>query len=255
MKREILTVAVATLMVIAAGVTPATAAGLLGGITDTVTDTVSDVTDTVTDTVGDLTGGGGGDSLVSINNGDTDGLVDVDLLNGDEEVLSASAGGVKASVTSAGLLSNTVISLDLAGLGLDLTVDIGTPGPGGPNPGRGDDGVILVGSLGGGGTFVVNCAVNNTRQLLQIAAQGKITASEIGAWQRSANVQVIPIKLCPAAKKQIAKILAKSQKINLLRRAVMADALITASLGRPRYDAGDVVAVQRRSGQLVVYVY
>ena len=80
-------------------------------------------------------------------------------------------------------------------------------------------------------------------------------AAEIKAWQRSANVQIVPIKLCPLAKKQVAAILGKSQKMNLLQRAVMGDSLIMASLSRTSYRPGEVVAVQRKGGQLVVYVY
>lgn len=244
----------ASIMVVAGvGVVPVSAGGLLGGIVGGVTDTVSS-----------LTGGGGGGAdvggLLSLNDNDNDALINLDLGGGDSIVNAAVGKGgkplVNANVSSTGLLSNTSVSLDIAGLGLDLDIDLGILGPGGPG-GPGTPGKpVLVGSLGGGGgTFVINCTVNNTRQLLQIAAAGKISAAEIKAWMRAANVQVMPIKLCPAAKKQVAALLAKSRKINLLRRAVMSDALITASLARTTYDAGDVVAVQRKGGQLVVYVY
>lgn len=254
---------------------PAAAGGLLGGlkdtvssVTNTVTDTVTDTVDTVSTTVGDLTGttGSGGTGtnvgdIVSLNDDGDDALVNVDV-GGDGNVLSAAVGGSNPLV-KAGISTTGVISLDLLGLGLDvdLDLDLVDPGTGGPsnpeNPNNPNNpnGPILVGSLGGGATFQITCAVNNTRQLLQVAANGKITAAEIKAWQRFANVQIMPIKLCPAAKKQVAQILARSQKVNLLRRAVMQDQLIMASLSRTRYDAGDVVAVQRQKGQLVVYVY
>jgi hypothetical protein len=219
------------------------AGGVLGGLKDTVnnvTDTVTNTVDTVTNTVGDVVGGvadtGGGGTTVG-------GVLSV---GGGNNLLTAGVGGVKAGVSKNGLL------LNLLGLDLDVPLDLGLLDPTDPND---PNGPILVGSLGGGNTFMITCAVNNTRQLLQVAAQGKITAAEIKAWQRFANVQVVPIKLCPAAKKQVAQILARSQKVNLLRRAVVADALISASLSRTRYDANDVVAVQRKAGQLVVYVY
>ncbi len=279
--------ALATFTIVAGmNVAPVNAGGLLGGLTDTVGGVVGGVTDTVGGVVGGvtggLTGGGGGGGgaggggggtnvggLLSLNDSGNNALVNLDIGGGNNNVLNAAVGKgsnplVNANVSSTGLLNSTSVTLDLAGLGLDVTIDLGildpnnpnNPGgpknPGGPNnPGR----VVLVGSLGGGGTFVINCTVNNTRQLLQVAAAGKISGAEIKAWMRAANVQVVPIKLCPAAKKQVAALLAKSQKINLLRRAVMSDALITASLGRTSYDAGDVVAVQRKGGQLVVYVY
>lgn len=270
MRSNVVAAFTAFLMVSGMGVAPVSAGGLLGGLVDTVTDTV----DTVTETVGGVTGGGGGGvgGLVSIDDDDNSALVNVDI-GGGNNVLNAAVGSgpnplVNANVSTTGLLQGTTVTLDLAGLELDVTLDLamldvigggggGGNGPGGNGNGNGagnGNGRILVGSLGGA-NFVINCAVNNTRQLLQVASAGKISAAEIKAWMRAANVQVVPIKLCPAAKKQVAQILAKSKKINLLRRAVMSDALITASLGRTRYDAGDVVAVQRKGGQLVVYVY
>lgn len=260
---------------------PVSAGGLLGGVVGGVVDTVTDTVDTVTDTVSGVTGGGTGGGgggggtnvggLVSLNDGDNDALVNLDV-GGGNNILNAAVGNgnkplVNANVSTTGLLKSTSVAIDLVGLGLDVTLDLamldvlgGGGGNGGGGNGNGNglpgngNGRILVGSLGGA-NFVINCAVNNTRQLLQVAAAGKISGAEIKAWMRAANVQVIPIKLCPAAKKQVAQILAKSKKINLLRRAVMSDALITASLGRTRYDAKDVVAVQRKGGQLVVYVY
>ena len=267
-------------VVVGMSAAPVRAAGLLGGVVDTVTDTVTDTVDTVTDTVDEVTGGGGGGGgtnvggLVSLNDQGNNALVNLDV-GGGNNVLNAAVGNgnkplVNANVSTNGLLKNTTVSLDLAGLELELGVNLellevigGGGGGGGNGNGNGNGGGngaggngnrILVGSLGGE-NFVINCAVNNTRQLLQIAAAGKLSGAEIKAWMRAANVQVVPIKLCPAAKKQVAQILAKSKKINLLRRAVMSDALITASLGRTRYDAGDVIAVQRKGGQLVVYVY
>lgn len=249
---------------------PAEAGGLLGGIKDTVnnvTDTVTDTVDTVSDTIGDVTSTGGSGqgtnigNILSLNDPDDNSLVNMDV-GGGANLLTAGVGGVaKAGIKTNGLLNGTSVTLDLLGLGLDVALDLSLVDPSGPNTPNdpnipnNPNGPILVGSLGGGNTFMITCAVNNTRQLLQVAANGKITAAEIKAWQRFASVQVIPIKLCPAAKKQVGQILMRSQKIELLRRAVAADQLIMATLSRTRYDVKDVVAVQRQKGQLVVYVY
>jgi hypothetical protein len=236
--------------------------GTLGGVVGGVTDTVENLTDGLTGGGGG--GGGGGTNvggLLSLNDNDNDALVNLDIGGSNNNLVNAAVGRgnnplVNANVSTTGLLRSTSVTIDLAGLGLDVTIDLGILDPDNPNNPNGPNGrPVLVGSLGGGATFLVNCTVNNTKQLLQVAAAGKISGAEIKAWMRAANVQVVPIKLCPAAKKQVAALLAKSQKINLLRRAVMSDALITASLGRTSYDANDVVAVQRKGGQLVVYVY
>lgn len=264
-------------VVVGMSAAPVSAGGPLGGLGDTLGGVVGGVTDTVGGVVSGVTGGGGGGTgggggggggtnvggLLSLNDNGNNALVNLDIGGGNNNLLNASVGRgnnplVNANVSSTGLLRNTTVSLDIAGLGLDLEIDLGILDPNNPNNPGGPNspgGPVLVGSIGGANTFLINCTVNNTKQLLQVAAAGKISGAEIKAWMRAANVQVVPIKLCPAAKKQVAALLAKSQKINLLRRAVMSDALITASLGRTRYDAGDVVAVQRKGGQLVVYVY
>ena len=257
MRGNLVTTLAAAAVAAAFSVSPVYAGGLK--------DTVSGVVNTVADTVGSVVSGpsGGGTSvggLVSLNDNDNGSLVNLDI-GGGSNVLDAAVGAgskplVNANVSSAGLMSKTSIGLDLGGLGLDVDLDLGlADGPGTGGPGAPGNGQVLVGSLGDGNTFVINCTVNNTRQLLQVASAGKVTGPEIKAWMRAANVQVVPIKLCPPAKKQVAALLAKSQKINLLRRAVISDALITASLGRTRFDANDVIAVQRKGAQLVVYVY
>jgi len=285
LKCSVISIVASALLVAGLSIAPVQAGGLLGtvtdtvgSVTDTVTDTVDDLTggggggltDTLTDTVGDLTGGTGGtglDDVVTVNNTTNNGVANINT-NGTSGGLTASLGktnkGLPSVNVTTGLLKTVLDVLDLSGLGLDLNVDLGILNPGNPNtggpsnparPGEDPNQPVLVGSLDGGNTFIINCTVNNTRQVLQVAANGKIDAAEIRAWQRSANVQIVPMKLCPAARKQVAAILSKSPKMNLLQRAVMADALIAASLGRTKYDAGDVVAVQRKGGQLVVYVY
>jgi len=68
-------------------------------------------------------------------------------------------------------------------------------------------------------------------------------------------VQIVPLKLCPQARAQVAQIFNASGKVRDVQRAAAGDALITASLSRTRYDAGDVFAVQASGGNLVVYVF
>lgn len=267
MTRNILVLASAAVFAVGLATAPASA-GLLGNLgktvekvvdktVDTVDKTVKTVTKTVDDTAGTkLTDTV--DKVVTINDDDGKGLVN--LTTEGEDLVTATVGpdGKPLVRTGVGLLDGrNLISLDLEGLGLiDLEIGISDPtNPNGPQNPNNPNNPVLVGSLGGGATFTVTCAVNNAKTLLQVAANGKLTAAEIKAWQRAANVQIIPVELCPQAKSQIAKLFARSKKIQLLQRAVTTDNLIMASLSRTRYDARDVAAVQRRGGQLVVYVY
>lgn len=268
MKPNILVLAAAAVFAVSLATAPASA-GLLGNLGGAVKDTVKDVVDTVdktvdkvTDTVDDVTGTDLGDTVddvVTINDEEGEGLVNLSTQGEDLVTATVGPNGKPLVRTGVGLLNERgLVSLDLDGLGLvDLEIGISDPtNPNGPQNPNNPNNPVLVGSLGGGGgIFTVTCAVNNAKTLLQVAANGKITASEVKAWQRAANVQIIPVELCPQAKSQIAKLFARSKKILLLQRAVTTDNLIMASLSRTRYDARDVAAVQRRGGQLVVYVY
>jgi len=214
--------------------------GLLGGDDDTLAEL-------------DISGGTGQGGL--LNSG---GALGTGLLDGDDD------GGLAGSGILGG--SNLTAGLDLGGLGLDLggpgiggilgggDGDGGNGGAGG-NGGVGGNGIgtngrVLVGSIDG--SVQVNCSVNDGRQVLQLASQAKLNP---GSWQRAANVQIVPVKLCPQAHAQVARIFNASGKIQQLQRAAAGDMLITASLNRTRYDVNDVFAVQAGGGRLMVYVY
>jgi hypothetical protein len=190
-----------------------------------------------------VSGGNGQGGL--LNNG---GVLGTGLLDGDDD------GGVLGS----GILgSNITVGLNLGGLGLDLTIpgidDL--LGGGGGNGGNGGDGAngngrTRVGSLDN--SLQVNCSVNDGRQVLQLASQGKVNPA---SWTRAANVRIVPIRLCPQARSQVAQIFRASGKIQQLQSAAAGDALIVASLSRSRHDVGDVFAIEASGGNLTVYVY
>lgn len=193
-----------------------------------------------------VSGGNGQGGL--LNNG---GLLGTGLLDGDDD------GGVLGS----GILgSNLTAGVNLGGLSLDLTVpgldDLlggGGNGGGGNGPGNGNGnggGRTLVGSLDNG--FEVSCSLGDGRHVLELASN---VALNPRLWSRASNVQIVPIRLCPEARGQVAQIFNASGKIRQLQNAVAADALIVASLSRSRYDIGDVFAVEARGGSLTVYVY
>lgn len=192
-----------------------------------------------------VSGGNGQGGL--LNNG---GLLGTGLLDGDDD------GGVLGS----GILgSNLTAGINLGGLSLDLTVpgledllgggDNGGNGPGNGNGNSNTGGRTLVGSLG---EFQVNCSLDDGRRVLQLASQASVNPR---SWNSAANVQIVPIRLCPQARGQVAQIFRASGKIQQLQSAVAGDALIVASLNRTRYDINDVFAVEARGGSLTVYVY
>lgn len=223
--------------------------------------------------------------------GANDNIADVKLGRGDPAASATVKGGLfgnggllgtglGAGGSGLGGQNGLTAGLNLGGLGLggltggnDLTLNIGgggaggsggsggTGGTGGPGPG-----VVVPGGggggLAGGGSRVADlgnsgaaCSLPEGRQVLQTAANAKVSNSAIARWQRAYNVQVVPVKLCASTRSQVAKILNQSGKINMLQNAAASDALISTSLSRSRYDANDVFAVESHNGQLVVYVF
>lgn len=255
-------VAAASLLVM-----PVASAGPLGGLVNTVNNTVDSLTGSGSSSLSvdigststnsknildvnlgstasaTITGGNGQGGL--LNSG---GLLGTGLLDGDDD------GGLLGS----GILgSNLTVGLNLGGLQLDLTIPgiddlLGGGGNGGNGPGgAGGSGTVRVGSLG---DFTVNCSVAQGRQALELAAKTKFSRSSVADWQRATGVQIVPVKLCPAARMQVVQIFNASGKIQSLHQAVSGDMLIMASLQRAGRDADDVFAVQRKGSQLIVYV-
>lgn len=194
-------------------------------------------------------GGGSGSGLASADVTNRNGGlgVDANLLGGGTGVDLRMLGG------NGNLLTG---DLDLAGLGLDVDLNLGL-GLGGGNGNNGQNGQNGVGGFGGGGTggltaFDATCSVADGRRVLQLAAAARVDPS---AWRRASNIQVIPVRLCPAARQQVASIFRSSSKVGQLQAAVSGDPLIAASLDRTRYGIGNVFAVDRSGGALTVYVY
>lgn len=242
---------------------------------------------------GGLLGGGGADSVVTLSSGSASdsGLVNVGLGSGGDSssgnildvnlggksstgtlanvnVGSGGSGGGKGSLLDAdvdllggGELAD--IDLDLGGDGLlDIDIDLGLGGNGkdgkdGKDGRNGRNGFSFSGGGGGGGGFGASarCVGADGRQVLQLAARQTVNRSTISSWRRASNVQIVPIRLCPNIRRQVAAALDSSSKVNAIRGAAHSDALINASLSRTNYSARNIFAVQRSGSQLTVYVY
>jgi hypothetical protein len=271
---------------------PVSYAGPLSNLVDNVNDVVKSTTGGVEDTVNSLTGGNSSGLDVDLDLGSNDSDNTILDLDADLGTTSASAtvtggNGQGGLLNSGGLLgtglldddddggllgsgllgSNLTAGLNLGGLQLDLTIpgidDLlgggggggggnGGGGNGGNGPGgAGGDGSVRVSSLG---DFAVQCSVNQGRGVLELATKARFTRSSPADWRRASGVQIVPVKLCPAARLQVTQIFNASGKIQSLHQAVAGDMLIMASLQRAGRDAGDVFAVQRNGSQLIVYV-
>lgn len=192
----------------------------------------------------DLSGVLGGNSGASVQLPGTGGLL------GSNDPTGGVVGTVNSTVsgvTGNGGLADTLLGAGLLGGGGGA----GTPGAGG----GGVPGVRTAGVAGAGGVGALACVNNQERQILNIAARQVYTRRSFAEWKRAANIQLIPVRLCAAARRDIARAVGMSPNIRAMQGALASDPLISASLSRTRYDAANVLAVEKRGSTLQVYVF
>lgn len=221
-----------------------------------------------------LIGDGNSGALVTLNQGSagSSGAVNLGLGGGGGNVLDANVGGsgggsslANANVSLGGASGLVDVganvggglvtaNVNVGGGGGLIGVDIGIGGPRTGGPG-GPGGPVLLGG-GGGSSFSTAAPVNvacvsaTSSQLLQI-----FEGTRTSGWNRASNIQLVPIKLCPDIRGQLAAYLAASRKYSAMVYAVAGDPLINAALSRTRYQPGHVLGVVRNGNQLVVYVF
>jgi hypothetical protein len=77
----------------------------------------------------------------------------------------------------------------------------------------------------------------------------------IESWSHAANVRLVPVKLCASVRASVSRAVAMNSNVGAMQNSAASDPLISASLGRARYQAGNVLAVEQSNGMLTVYVY
>ncbi|QEE21432.1 hypothetical protein FNA67_15100 [Youhaiella tibetensis] len=99
------------------------------------------------------------------------------------------------------------------------------------------------------------CSAASGNQVLQLVAASKYSNRMINGWSRATNVQVVPIRVCSAAKANLAAAAASNRTFGLMQQAVLTDPLISTSLMRAKSSAGRVLAVNQAGKTVTVYVY
>lgn len=294
MKHTITLVAV-TLLAVSTFSAPAMAAGLLGLIGSGDSGSLVTIDSGSAGTSGLVNVGlGGSDGNVvdanigsgsnplgtaTITSGGDNGLLNVNANIGDG--LATTSVGVGGS---GGSLVNATVDVG-NGVGVGVDVALGLPGlpglPGGNNGANGNNGTngtnganglngvntsngvttfySISGSAGGrqgggGGGFALNYP-SACRGALPGQLMGLFGASDIKGWDRASTIQLVPLKVCPAVRKDMARALAIDPDYRHLVSAVARDPLVSETLRRTRYQPGHVLAVQRSGDMLRVYVF
>ena len=134
----------------------------------------------------------------------------------------------------------------------------GIGGNGGVGGSGGPGGLIVVGNGGGGGGFTVTgpgCNEGNSAQVFQMVAGSKYSNRIVSGWSHATNIQVVPVKVCAAARANLAAVAATNRTFGIMQQAVRSDPLINTSLSRAKSHAGRVLAVDQAGPTVTVYVY
>jgi hypothetical protein len=200
---------------------PSTGIGAVDNLTGSLTGTVNGLTGnggTVDSTVGGLTGGLGGGLLGGLGN---------------------TLGGLTGGNDPAGT-TTTRTGGGLGGL------------PVGTNRGFFSFGGGSLSIAGFGGAA---CAGQDPRAIGRLLQSRSYNRGQLNSWHRAANVQVVPIRLCSQLRAAVRQQLAGNNAVAMVQNLAAADPLISTSLSRTRYGAGNVLAVDQANGTLTVYVY
>lgn len=227
-----------------------------------------------TDVDGSVLGGGGSAlnvDLSGITGNATTASVILPGENGSSgdavETATNGVGGTASGVTGEGGTLDDLLGSGILGDGLGgLAGAGGAGGPGGAGAGpAGGFGGAVRGSGGAGGAITLaslatrpslkGCVSAAGRSVLSFAARQDYSSREIARWNSASDVRLVPVAICSSAHATVARAVSRSPNIVRLQGAAMADPLISASLGNSRFDARDVLAVQKRGRVLEVYVF
>lgn len=205
---------------------------------------------------------GGGGSLANVNAslGGSNGLNTTATLGG-------GGGLANLGVSLGGGTAGTGGGTGLGGGGLGNGGGLGGGGGLGNGGGAGG-GVVIVRDANGNYVYAngnrlavtslgaLACTNRNSPQAIaQLLQHHRYGSNTPGAWRHAANVQLVPIKLCAQLRASVRAAAAADRNVALVQNLAASDPLISASLSRGRYNAGNVLAVDQSNGLLTVYVY
>ena len=251
---------------------PASAASLLGGALGGNTSTASNsvgvpgvatvsLNNASSGTQGNATALDGGGSTINVGLGNALGgnsSLGVTLPGTGNGSTDGTIGGVADTVnglTDNGGTADTLLGSvgDTAGGLGGVTGGLGGTGTGGIGGAGGFFQLASGGDASGSGLVLCNGAA--PQAISQLLQRQNYSTSALNNWRRASNVRIVPIKLCPAVRHNVSRAVAMNGNVGVMQSYAAADPLISASLSRARYGAGNVLAVDQSKGMLTVFVY
>ena len=99
------------------------------------------------------------------------------------------------------------------------------------------------------------CFTPDDQQIANLVSRRTYTASGMAGWRNARNVTIVPVRLCPEARVRVSEVTYADANMAALRNGIAASPAIKAKLNGTGRSAEDVLAVDNKDGQLVVYIY
>lgn len=219
------------------------------------------------ESLADVNLGSGSDNLgdINISSGDGQGLADIGVDLGDDVTARARlAGDDGLAVLDTGFGDTLGAGAGVGGdnlLDLDFGLDA-TGGAGGSGTGGGTGGGVGVAALGNGANGSGAAAVGagcdsgiSASQASKLIRSGNYSPRAVSSWSGASSVELTRVAMCPQMRLQVEAALSRSGLAGQIQQAALGDSLVSASLSRTHYDAGDVLAIRHSGSKLIVYVY
>jgi hypothetical protein len=215
------------------------------------------------ESLADVNLGSGSDNLgdVNISSDDGQGLADVGVDLGDDVTARAGlAGDDGLAVLDTGFGDTLDAGAGVGGdnlLDLDFGVD-STGGAGGGDTGGGVGVAALGNGADGSGAAAVGAGCDSgisSSQASKLIRSGNYSPRAVSSWSGASSVELTRVAMCPQMRAQVEAALSRSGLAGQIQQAALGDSLVSASLSRTHYDAGDVLAIRHSGSKLIVYVY
>ena len=99
------------------------------------------------------------------------------------------------------------------------------------------------------------CFTPNDQQIATLVSRRTYSQGSVAAWRNAGTVTLVPVRLCPEARVKVSQVTYGNANMALLRNGISGSPAISQKLSGTGLDADDVLAVDSKNGQLMVYVY
>jgi hypothetical protein len=104
-------------------------------------------------------------------------------------------------------------------------------------------------------TANTKCFTPDDRQIAHLVGSRTYSSTTVATWQGAQAVTLVPVRLCPEARVKVSEVTYNNASMKMLREGISGSPAIRQKLRGAGRDADDVLAVDNKDGQLMVYIF